>query len=468
MENSALIRLVSAFSPVERREVHKFLSSPFFNTRRDVIALFDYLAVADSLDKKAAWQAVFGAAEAENYEDQRFRLLMAYLNGLLEQYVAIKEMTADRAVQQLHLAVGYRKRRLTEGFERARKALEKTLTTQPLRNAGYHELQHRLLWETHQVIYPQNPTDISRLRQLSEATDVLYLAQKLRLVCLLATYREVYQADVEAEWETDIVTRAGQPPFADLPAIAVYLHAYRMLRYPEEVVHFQSFKSLLLGQPEQFSDEEMHGFYLLAVNFCVRRINAGRLDFFHEVLDLYKKGMEKTYLFENGLLSRFTYQNVVAAGLHTGELDWVRYFIGAYKNRLEKRYRESAYSFCLARLEYAEGHHGAVLDLLQKANYRDPLLNLAAKTLLLKTYFDLGELDLLQSHLDAMRNYIHRKRVIGYHRTNYLNIIRYAERFLRLPPGDRAAAETLRAAVEQEEVLTEKLYFQKMLERYPD
>ncbi|HRI60281.1 MAG TPA: hypothetical protein PK228_11175, partial [Saprospiraceae bacterium] len=145
-------------------------------------------------------------------------------------------------------------------------------------------------------------------------------------------------------------------------------------------------------------------------------------------------------------------------------LEWVRYFIGEYKNKLEKTYRESAFSYNLARLEYESGHYGYVLELLQKANYRDPLLNLAAKTLLLKTYYDMGEHDLLQSHLDAMRNYIHRKRVIGYHRTNYLNIIRFTEKVMRLNTVDKKELEALRQAIGQEEVLTEKNFFLKVLE----
>jgi len=58
-----------------------------------------------------------------------------------------------------------------------------------------------------------------------------------------------------------------------------------------------------------------------------------------------------------------------------------------------------------------------------------------------------------------MRNYVQRKRVLGYHRTNYLNIIRYAEKILRLRPHDRAASSALREAIEKEEVLTEKAFF---------
>ncbi|HQU58953.1 MAG TPA: hypothetical protein PLU64_07150, partial [Saprospiraceae bacterium] len=100
----------------------------------------------------------------------------------------------------------------------------------------------------------------------------------------------------------------------------------------------------------------------------------------------------------------------------------------------------------------------------QKANYRDPLLNLAAKTLLIKIYYETEEYSLLQAHLEAMRNYIRRKKVIGYHRTNYLNITLYARKLMALAPFDKAGAKKLAEAIRQEEVLTEKAWFMAQLE----
>lgn len=460
MDNSVLVHLIRSFSPVELRDVRKFLQSPFFNQRQDLTILFEYLAGGGNPQKEAAWKRLFGSAP---FDDQKMRLLMSYLHGLLEQYIAVKELTSDPLNTQLHLAVGYRKRRMNEGFERARKNLEKALETRPLRNASYFDTRYKLQWETHQLNYVQNPTDVSRLQELSDMAEVIYLSQKLRLVCLLAAHHSVYQSGGTGGREEELIARAERPEFAALPVIAAYLHCYRMLLNPEEEVHFQEFKKLLLERSGRFSEEEMHGLFILAINYCVRRLNAGGDRYFREAFDLYREGLEKGHLFEDGMLSRFTYHNVVAIGLRLGELDWVRYFINEYKNRLEKRYRDSAFSYNLARLEYESGHHGFVLELLQKANYRDPLLNLAAKTLLLKTYYDLNEFDLLQSHLDAMRNYIHRKRVIGYHRANYLNIIRYTEKLMRLNSFDKAAVEALRTAAEQEEALTEKAFFLKVL-----
>ncbi len=461
MEKSSLYRLLHALPAAELREVRKFLQSPFFNQRQDVIDLFEYLTGGSAPQKEAVWQQLFAPAP---FDLQKIRLLMSYLHTLLEQYISVKEQLSDPLEAKLYLAIGYRKRGLSDIFNRTYKETEQRLAAQPLRNARYHDWCYRLQWEAHQLAYPQNPTDVSRLPDLMRAADALYLSQKLRLGCLLAAHQTVYQsATPETKDMDELVARAERDGFADLPAVAVFLHCYRMLRYADEERHFQQFKQLLLQESGQFSPEEMHGFYILAVNYCIRRLNTGGERFFTEALDLYKEGLAKGYLFENGQLSRFSYHNIVAAGLQSGELDWVRYFIHEFKNRLEKRYRESSFSFNLARLEYAQKRYGSVLELLQKANYRDPLLNLAAKTLLLKTYYETDEYDLLQSHLDAMRNYLHRKRVLGYHRTNYLNIIRYTEKITRLNPLDKKATALLRQAIEQEEVLTEKMYLLKAI-----
>lgn len=460
MENSPVYTLIHSFSPVELRDVRKFLQSPFFNQRQDVTDIFEKLVAQKSPEKTAVWAQLY---PGEKFDDQKLRLQMSYLHRLLEQYLAVKEASADPLDNQLRLVVAYRKRGMTNAFERAYKTLERRLESQALRNVYYHGCRYQLEWEAHQLANTLNPNDVTRLLELSEEIEIIYLAQKLRLICLLAAHGAVYQSDFQVDRQMEVLARAEQEKFADVPAIAIYLHCYRMLCNPVEEAHFLRFKALLFEQAGRFRHEEMHGFYILAINYCIRQLNAGVHRFYREALELYKEGLAKVYLLENGVLSRFTYHNVVAAGLQTGELDWVRYFINEYKNQLEKRYRESSFSFNLARLEYAQRNYGFVLELLQKANYRDPLLNLAAKTLLLKTYYDLGEHELLQSHLDAMRNYIHRKRVLGYHRSNYLNIIRYAEKLTQLHRHDRKAIAALKNAVEQETVLTEKAFFQNVL-----
>ena len=453
MVDSSLVKLLQTFNALEKREARKFLCSPFFNQRQDLLTLFDVLIQDKKPNRQAVWAQLFGQTPLDL---PKLRLLMTYLHQLLEQYLAVRELQQEPLEMQLRLSIAYRKRGLGEAFERAHKRLENQLDTQALRNADYFDFQYRMHWEAHQYHYPQNPTDNSHLHQAGVIADVAYLTRQLRLLCLHRAHQAVYQSDSDFPREEALLAYAQSQEFADLPVVQLYLHCYQMLRAPEAVQYFQRFKQLLLHESGRFSAEEMHALYLLAINYCVRRLNSGDESWYREALDLYKEGLNHAYLFENEHISRFTYHNIVAAGLHTGELEWVRYFINEYRNSLERSYRDSSFSFNLARLEYAYANYDHVLELLQKANYRDPLLNLAAKTLLLKTYYNLKEFDLLQSHLDAMRNYIHRKRVLGYHRSATLNLIRFTEKLIRLNPLDKKAASALRGAIEQEQTLREK------------
>lgn len=453
MESSHLRQLISAFNSLERKDIRRFLESPYFNQRRDLVLLFDWFCRTATPEKESAKQHLFGAGEVP---DQELRLRMSYLSRLIERYLAQKEFEALDTEVKLRALTGMRRRGLDKHFEKMRRNIEISLENSPLRDSTFHESHFRLHWEKYQMQYAVKQTELDSLQAASQAADVAYLAQKLRLICLSAAYKMVYSMEDQAIWEKEILAFAEQHVAQTHPAISIYLHCYRMLSNPAEEVHFHAFKAMLLDSGPVFSAEERRGLFIWAINYCVRRINAGEKTYSREVSDLYKAGLSSGVLLENGSLTPYIYSNVVASGLQTGDLEWVGYFIHQYKNSLEKQHRESAFSFNLARLEFARRRFRAVLELLQKANYRDPLLNLSAKTLLLKTWFELGEHDILQSHLDAMRNYINRKRILGYHRTNAINIIKHIDKILKTNPNDAAALERIRAGIMAEEVLSER------------
>lgn len=427
------------------------MESPYFNLRQDLIRLFDLLCREKAPEKATVWAET---CPGERYDDTRMRLLMSYLNRLLETFLLVQEIRDKE--DPLRLAIACRNRGLTAQYERNMRAFEREITKQPWRNVRYHSQLRDFQEERHHGIITQNPTDTESLRTLAYHTDVAYLTHRLRLICLELAQRNVYRAGDEDPLHRVVTQLAERPEWSDLPGIATYRMAARMLAQPEENKHFLALKQILKEVESVFSTDEMRELYMFCINHCIRRANSGERQMENELLQLYRQALEAGHLFENGLLSRFTYHNIVAAGLRCGELNWVAQFIQQYNRFLEEKYRDSSLNFNQARLDYARKRFDSVLTLLQKANYRDPLLNLAAKTLLLKTYYDQGEYDLLQSHLDAMRNYIHRKKVIGYHRTNYLNIIRFTERMLYPEILDRPTREALRREIEQETVLTEK------------
>lgn len=460
MENSNVYQLVRSFSAAEIKEIRRFLGSPYFNLRQDMLPLFEVLRAADAPEKPQIWHALF---PDKPFDDTQLRLLLSYLNRLLETFLLVQASQEQGLQRKLRLASIYRNRSLNGQYERNMRAFEQELEAQPLRNAQYYSLLREYATESYEKNIAQKPSDTESLAFLTHTTDVYYLSDRLRLVCSELSQKNVYRSDDTASVHQYILALAGQKKWCDLPGIATYLAACNMLLQPEEDGFYRDFKEKLEASKTVFSESELRECYAMCVNYCIKRANSGEKEYEKELLNLYRLMLDAGYLFEHGILSRFTYHNVVGAGLRSGALAWVEDFIHHYRDRLEKQYRDSSFYFNLARLQYERKQFDAVLVAMQKANYSDPLLNLAAKTLLLKTYFGLGAYDLLLSHLDAMRNYLHRNKVIGYHRTNYLNIIRYTERILHAGQHNKAALAQLRQHIAGEPVLTERNWLLEIL-----
>lgn len=461
IKNSKLMAVLSNLSRKEQNALRKFLLSPYFNQREDVIQLFEILVKnhKNSVElpkKEAIFKKIY---PKKQFSDQTCRLLMSYLFKLVEQFLGVQEILEDETNLELKKAASYRKHKMPIFFQRSLNKIETDLEKSPLRNSQYFQYLHEMQMEQYQLISTEAPTDNLNLQSIADTIDISYLTLKLKQTCTLLSHKAVYQTDYEIGFLAEMLQYIQAKNLLAIPAINVYYHCYFMLLEPNGENHFWTFKQLLFEHGRRFSTTEIRDLYTLTINICIRQINEGEKSYFKEALDLYKEGLKQEYLLENGVLSRWAYFNIAAAGLQTGEYDWVDFFIKTYKNTLEKKYRESSFSFNLARLEYARKNYALVMELLQKSNYRDLLANLGAKTLLLKVYFEMEEFDLLHSHLDAMKNYIRRKHVIGYHRKNYMNIVKYAQRLMVLNPFDLAEKKQLKMRIEEEEILTERAWF---------
>ncbi|MBK8968213.1 MAG: hypothetical protein IPM36_16415 [Lewinellaceae bacterium] len=466
MENSRLAQLLQRLSPVERRKFERFLQSPYFNTRSDVLQLFN--AIRASLESNAALperDAVFQAAFPEqSFSAGEQHLLMTYLARLFEQFIRIEQIKFSPELEDWLGVKAMQRLGLENESARAIKKAIQRLESGQLRSVGYHEQAYRLLYEHVRQRRSQPEKSASHLQQLSQRLNTTLAVMCLRQASFVLSEKAVYNMEPDTWFLPEVFRWVETDDHVSMPAVGAYYFACKMLLTGAEN-WFKALKTNLSEHSAAFPPEELYDLHMMSINYCVRKLNAGDEHYFQEIHELYKVGLETKTLLHNGALSPLSYYNIVISGLKVNALDWVAWFIPQYKNSLERRFRDSAYSFNMARLHYARREYGEALVLLQKANYRDLLTNLAAKTQMLKIYFEQGELEVLRSHLDAMSHFLRRKRVIGYHRENYLNIIRAAKRLLALPPQKSPEREQLRQFILSTDPLTERKWFLEVLER---
>lgn len=458
MEQSRLYQAVRQLKKRDFEQFSKWLQSPYHNQDQALCRFWEYLTeVHLYLQLAPEKEKAFAKAYPNRaYQAQQMRLLMSRLYKQLEYYLAWREMELEGNPFKHYLAKALRKRKLWGHFKRVVQQSLEDLNGKQYRNATYYNTLLQLQEEAHNLRSANDPTDVSLLHQMAQSMDQAYLIQRLRQSCLLLAHSSVYQSEVQDGLLETILPQINDTDLLSTPGIKLYYNCYQMLKQLGEDTYFLLFQQSLFEHGQLVSPTELRDLYLLAINHCVRRVNDNKSAYYQQLYMLYQKGLETGALIENKILSRFTYHNIVTTGLRINEYEWVDQFIRNYQSHLERPYRESSYSFCRAHLLFHQKEYDEALLLLQKANYRDLLLNLGAKTLQLKIYYETEATDLLEAHLDAMANYIRRKKVIGYHRTNYLNIIRYTRKLLSSNPYEHTSIKDLIDAINKEKTLTEK------------
>jgi len=467
MEKTLLFTAYAALSVAERREFGKFVRSPFFNQKPGLIALSDYLneccEQGVSPNAESAWERIRPQktkAKASKPDDEapgvKLRLANSALLALLEHYWVYCEKFADSDRAKIRLAGAYRKRNLAKHFDITLREARRGREQQPWRTADYYHDCLLLEWEQYQWDSSAKRTEFVSLQATSDLMDTAFVARKLRLACLARAHQAVSNIEYELGLFHLLLNYLENNDLLQIPTIGLYFHCYHFLSDSTAATHFFRFKERLFAHADIFPEDELRTLYLLAINFSIKKTNEAQEGWLRDTLDLYQSALERQLLLENGYISRVAFNNIATIALRLGEVEWTEQFVQQHKSLLEKQHRESTAAFNLARVAYARRSYGAALLHLQNASDRNPLINLQAKTLQLKIFYQTGEWETLTSHLASMKIYLRRHHDIAYHREHYLRLLYYTKRLMELDFSKPAAVEKLRSKIEAEQILTER------------
>jgi len=467
MQKSQLVNVLRTFSKKDIRDCRKWLESPAHNQREDVIILFDYLMEegrldnAAELDKTVVFPLIF---PDEEFDDAKMRQVMHFLLKSTEEFLTYQELTENEVQSHLALSKVYRKRKLNKLFKKNIRTLEKLQKKAPFRNRDYFDQEYLIQQENYAYLSAFKRISLN-LQEVSDTLDLTFLTDKLRQSVFMLSHQTVYKNEYEIGLLDEVLAYVeSKQELLDIPAIAMYYFGYKALTNREEEHYFNQLKSQLIEKAHFFPHSEIRDIYLMAINYCIGRMNAGEAAFIREAFELYQIGYERKILIENEQVSRVTFLNSITIALRLGEFTWVEQFIENFQHYLEERYRESFVRFSLARLNFERKNYDEAMQLLVQVEFDDILFNLNARTMLLKMYYEQDEFDALDSLLGSTNTYLQRKKVMGYHKSNYKNIIRFTKKLTRINPFEKTEREKLQQQIEEANPLTEKRWLLEQLQ----
>ena len=459
MTTSMLIRSFQQISAKERSSFVEFVRCPLFNRRPEVTRLCEHLATYTGKPTQKAFAAekLFEAAfPHEVYDNSRLRLAMSYSLEALRQYLGLIEWQSDKANYQQTIVRALRNRGMDKLFDKALDKATAHTERRNVRDAQHHYHQYQLHQEKLEYKARSERSTSLNLQPLPDELTTFYVSEMLRHACSALMHQAVASQIYHMQLLDAILGVVEQGPMLETPAVAVYYHAYLMLQSPEDERPFEQMKQLLAQHEGCFGQEEMRGLYLMAINGCIRRMNAGKRAYIREAFDVYRSALERNFLTENGFLSSFTFKNIIRAGAALGEHAWTEQFIEQYRNTLHPRERDNAYRYNRAFLYFQKADYAQAMPLLQQVDLEDPLNNLHARRMLVRSYFELGEQDALESLLQSFGAFLNRQKNLGYHQELNLNFVRFMQRLIRLVPNEAAAKASLSKDIAAEKQVAER------------
>jgi hypothetical protein len=178
---------------------------------------------------------------------------------------------------------------------------------------------------------------------------------------------------------------------------------------------------------------ERKSMYQYAQNYCTRQINSGNTAYLRELFGLYDEMIRQDLLYHEGALGAGDAKNIVSLGIRLEEYDWTEQFLESQTDRFHPALREAIMAYNRAHIAYARGSLRGALRLLRAVEFDDLYYDLGAKTLLLKIYYDLDDLEGLESLLHAFSTSLRRnKHISTYQLTVHKNLIRYTQKANKL------------------------------------
>lgn len=447
--------LLATLSPKNQKNVSEFLSISTFGAKPKHKRLFD--ALMSSADLRLSENDLVTIFSSKRIKDVEVRLLKSELKKLIEKYIDFKDLENDDVSRNLRLLKYYKHQGVDKLYHQKISFLDKYFA----RPTHDQDRKKKIEFELEKLssLLSQSRDKGLNLQTILDEMDAAYIGDKLKHVCLALSHQTVYKAEYSFALLDEIIKYVENHDILEVPYVSAYYHCFHMLNGADDVHHFRQYIEIIQKDRLHFTTQDLSSLYRLAINFCIKQLNSGDKSYLQEGLELYKLAIEEGYFIENGYLSRFTYRNVAMMAIRSDQYEWAATFSERFAQALRPKYKESAYLFNIALIHFHSKAYNEALDSLMRIRIKDPLINLSIKALQLKIYYNLDNIELLLSHLDAMQVYIHRNKVLGYHKHNYLNIVKYGKKLVKLKYGSADKKKITLDRIQSEKHLSERKWF---------
>jgi hypothetical protein len=437
MQNTKIFKLLDVLSHPERQRFLEFLKSPYFNQNDALVKCF--VALLPSLQKtkpieqneQQIWKQIY---PGKKYDKARFHRVCSDLLKEAERFMAYFKFAQNKSLQNVFTLQSLNEKRAMEHLPHYMNFTYNQHKKNELKDGDYHYIQYLIEDQKSRFEVNLNKrTGDNNTTQAMSQLDTFYIAQKLQYYNALLHYKSINTTSSEIVLIEEIINLIKLKKYDEFPLIKLrYSILLTQIEFENEA-NFYDLKKMILDYDKKFNDEIVREVYSYAIQFCIKKINAGSQQYYIEIFELYKSALTLSLMEHNNQMSHHDFKNIITVGLRVNEFNWTENFIKVYNKQLPIEHQENAFTFNMARVYFFRKEYDKVLQLLQSVEYDDVFYLLDSKLTLIKTFFELKEFESLTALLESFKMLIRRKKIISeQQRTIYAHFIQYVKKFISI------------------------------------
>lgn len=419
MQENKLIRMLQSLSISEMRILKEFIISPYFNKNPLITQLISICIthISSQNTHLLTDEYVFSVLwEKEGFDKMKISRLRYKAFQVVEEFVLQQLLKTKKREMYMHLLAYYADNDLQDLHQDTRAklfALQKEVVE---RDSTFYYEQFAIGEATLRfMVQTQQRNSSLDLHEVETHLNIFYISQKLALACNALSRQFVLHSAFQPDLLPEVLQYVeNHPEILNHPPVKVYYTLFQMMQFPENENYFAEFQSLLNDYKQFFTEKESKNLHAYIRNRCISHINNGIISYLKVLFDVYDKHLHEGLLYdESGQLPSATFKNIVVLALRLHQFEWTDTFLQNFTNKLPFTEQSDTYNYCLAKRSFTQKDYAATLHLLQNVDFVDVFLNIAARKLLMQTYFERKEWEALQATINTFRVFIHRNKTLS-------------------------------------------------------
>lgn len=384
------------------------MRSPYFNRSKRAEELFDVIGryypkfSSKDLSEQLVYKKIF---KEKKYDYFKLKNVISDLYGLAMDFIKhrVSENTFEK---ELLFLEDLRKRKLEKHYETELKKVERSHLDKKIKNENYFFDLYRLTSEKIYYNFQLKPNTVFHM--LQDEFDNFFLFSVIRLMkfyTLMFHEQRQNNFDYDMKLLDEIKQYLAGPEAENNPTFLLYKYIL-LLEENREKEHYYKVKEVHNKYSNVLTFTDNYMSYIHRIGFCAYLYNiVGDISFHGEMFGMQREMLEKGF-YNNSVFPYPDFLNHVKIGTLAGEHNYVKNYIGKYKNRLPGDEKENCLNYVEAFIAFHLGKKQKSLDFVSRTNFSNFIMKIQVKIMQIQLYYELQMYEQLLGAVDTCRHYL--------------------------------------------------------------